>query len=261
MKNDRKTYPPPGGQYWQLSLPANTEAFGDVHVWRAALDLSAHQTAQLLSVLSSEEQDRAARFHFEQDRNRFIVARSVLRGILSRYLNIAPREMSFGFTEFGKPYINDIRHDHLAFNVSHAGGWGLFAVSRGRETGIDLEPHRHDVDIQAIGQRFFSTCEFEALSDTFGDRRAALFFQYWTRKEAVMKAIGKGLSIPSGSFDVTQVSGEVPVQVPVSADMADDDGWFALDLFAGGGWSAAVAARGGGWSVSCFEYDMSDLSG
>ena len=152
---DPPWFPPPE----HLSLGS-----GAVHVWRASLDLSPSQIERFRGTLDDDERSRADRFYFSRDRERFIVARGVLRALLGRYLNRAPESLSFSYSTHGKPaLVSESGADAIRFNLSHSHGTALYAVTCGREIGVDLEFIRCDLEAEQIAERFFSHSEIVAL--------------------------------------------------------------------------------------------------
>src|SRR3954471_1862464 len=123
------------------SPPADLALPGDeVHVWRAVLDLPPAAVMDLRRLLAADEQERADRFHFEQDRRHFIAARGMLRLLLGRYLRTAPEQLQFTYNPYGKPDLAAGPDAHpLRFNVSHSHGLALYAVTQGRRIGVDVE--------------------------------------------------------------------------------------------------------------------------
>ena len=188
-------------QRWQ-EPPANLALGADeVHVWRASLN-QPHLTLQYLNgLLASEERERAARFHFERHRSHFIASRGLLRVILGRYLNLAPERLQFKYSPYGKPFLrDDCGGEWLRFNVSHSGELALYAFSRGRELGIDIEEIRTNIEHQQIASHFFSKQEVDALQALPAHLQEEAFFLCWTRKEAYIKGIGEGAFVPSAQF-------------------------------------------------------------
>ena len=115
-------------------------------MWRSILDQTPSQIRTLQQNLAADEQARAERFYFARDRGHFIVARGVLRAILGRYLSRAPERLSFCYGSHGKPALADAFDGNaIRFNLSHSHGVALYAVTRGREVGIDLERIRSDL--------------------------------------------------------------------------------------------------------------------
>src|SRR6185295_10633961 len=155
------------------------------------------------ATLEAGELERAGRFHFEKHRRHFVVGRGGLRYVLARYLDLKPEEFRFSYGEYGKPALEEIQ-----FNMSHSHGVALFAVARDRELGVDVEHVRADFASEDIAQRFFSRVEVAAFNALQKEEQVAGFFRCWTRKEAYIKAIGRGLSEPLDAFDVTLAPGE-----------------------------------------------------
>lgn len=227
----------------------------EIHVWRASLDLPVAEKRNLNDILSSDELERAGRFRFERDQNRFVMARAILRRLLGRYLEKDPRELRFMYTSHGKPYLeNDAGHDTLCFNLSHSGAMVIYAFARKRNIGIDMEEVRHDVMIDPVMQRFFTQEECSMLDSLHESKRIESFFTYWTRKEAFIKATGEGVSFPIEQCDVSGVHEGVLSRIILPKGMSTGEHWHVLDLFPGPGYVAAIAAEGSDWTISCREY-------
>jgi 4'-phosphopantetheinyl transferase len=170
-------------------------ATGAVHVWPASLDRGAGRAAAWACVLSPAEQARAESFRFDRDRQRFIVARGLLRMLLGAYLGAAPEEVALVADPAGKPRLAR-RHgaSGLCFSLARAGGVALFAVARDREVGVDLERVDPAVGWADIAAAFFSPAERARLVALAPAERARGFFRQWTRREAWAKATGRGLA-------------------------------------------------------------------
>ncbi|HLD84198.1 MAG TPA: 4'-phosphopantetheinyl transferase superfamily protein [Coxiellaceae bacterium] len=167
-----------------------------VDIWLVSLDdVDSDQ-----SILSANELSRAARFVQLEVQNRFIKTRVALRQILSKYLVLPPKMITFDQTDKGKPFIKTT--SSLQFNLSHSGDYALIGVSAQNPVGVDIEKVREKPDLLAIAKRFFSICEYQAIKKLPIDRQTAAFYRCWTRKEAFIKAIGAGLSFPLSDFEV-----------------------------------------------------------
>jgi 4'-phosphopantetheinyl transferase len=186
--------------------------YRDVDLWLCDQDAQAEQVDSYTSFLSSDESARARRFHFERDRIRFIVGRGVLRLLLATYLAISPKEIEFAYQDQGKPYLAEHHAAKaLHFNLAHAEGKALYAISHGQEVGVDLERVHALPDAAAIASRFFSPTEYAKLDSVIGTHmEAQAFFNCWTRKEAFLKAEGSGLSRALNSFEVSLLPEEPP---------------------------------------------------
>jgi 4'-phosphopantetheinyl transferase len=152
----------------------------EVHIWQVNLDnLNLHY-------LSKNEQAKADRFKFDQHRTRFIAGRSFLRSLLSQYLQTDPMSLEFEYASHGKP---SLKQSQIQFNLAHSQHLALYAVTYDRLVGIDIEAIRPVDDLENLVKRFFLPSEHKAIQLDH-----SLFFQYWTCKEAFLKATGTGLS-------------------------------------------------------------------
>jgi len=170
---------------------------GVVHVWFAPL---AGRFEDVQHILSGDELERASRFRFDRDRNRFAIGRALLRELLERYTGLPKARIRFRYGPYGKPELAD---GDTTFNVSHSGDGAVFAFSRGLELGVDIEvlaPRASDRD---VAERFFSPREVECLVGLPPEEQGHAFLTCWTRKEAFIKAKGDGLSLSLQDFDVT----------------------------------------------------------
>lgn len=217
----------------------------EIHVWCTDLNVSQQLSIILEDTLENKERDRANRFHFEKDRHHFITARGVLRIILGSYLKLKPKRLNFLYTPHGKPKIADeIDYNYLKFNLSHSHGLALYAVSLGREIGIDIERVRTNLSFEKIAKRFFSPLEFQMLSALSPSERIEGFFNCWTRKEAYIKAIGEGLSIPLDQFDVTLNPRDEAKIISIKGDSISASYWSLYPLTPAPGYVGALAVEG-----------------
>jgi len=228
-----------------LALPGN-----EVQLWRVDLEAVAAEESRWRKVLSSDEGVRAGRFHFARDRQRFVASRALLRTVLAAYLAIDPEAVSFSYSKKEKPSLGP-RHaaSDVTFNVSHSGGIALFAFTRRRDIGIDVEQVRHDSDFAAIARRFFSADEQNQLAALSPEERVEAFFRCWTRKEAYIKATGDGLSLPLSQFDVSLRAGETNALRATRPDASQAGRWLLRDVPGGTGYIAAVCASSQDWEL------------
>lgn len=220
----------------------------EVHLWRIALGRLPAELAALAQTLSPDERERAGRFYFERDRSAFLVARGALRALLARYLGQAPAELRFSYGPQGKP---KLAHRGLSFNLAHSGALALLAVGDGAAIGVDLELIPPLFPGEAVARHFFSSDELQVLLATPARHRHRAFFTYWTRKEAFIKAVGGGLSIPLDAFDVDWPGLEGP---SVRFRGLDAPGpWSLADLAPAPGYAAAVASNSRWRLLSCWS--------
>jgi 4'-phosphopantetheinyl transferase len=213
----------------------------EVHVWRASLDQSAEAIANLAALLSQAESRRAMRYHRTADRDRFVVGRGILRKIISAYLATPPSQLRFTYGEYGKPAVSDDQNDRaLNFNLSHSGELALYAVTRGRVVGIDIEQIREDFATIEIAEHFFSRDEVVMIKSLPADQRTAGFFNCWSRKEAFIKAKGLGVSYPLDRFTVSLAPDDPPALLKVDDDESEAARWQMYELNPGIGYAAAL---------------------
>ncbi len=173
-------------------------------------DLAVDWSEALWSPLSRAERDRAERYAREDDRRRFVAGRHLIRTRLARILGCAADDVPITIGDHGRPYVAGVP----SFSLSHAGGRVLLAIADDHllRVGIDVEAIRHDIDPIALGRAICTPIEMEALRRA--PDRTALFFRLWTIKEAVLKAIGRGLLVDPRAVCV-DLSGDTPVLVAV----------------------------------------------
>jgi 4'-phosphopantetheinyl transferase len=229
---------------------------GEVHVWRASLAVCPAELERLGGVISDEERARAARFRFDVHRARFVAGRGIQRHVLARYLAVPPDSIRYDFSAHGKPSLaGEAAASGLRFNVSNSDDGLLIALTLRREIGVDLEPVRPSRDRDAVARRFFSGPENEVYGALADDERDAAFFACWTRKEAYIKAVGEGLSMPLHSFDVTLRPGE-PARLLATRGAEDRaTRWTLRELEVGDGWAAALAVEGPLGALRLYDWD------
>ncbi|MCK4828574.1 4'-phosphopantetheinyl transferase superfamily protein, partial [bacterium] len=210
---------------------------------------------RLKQLLSPVESMRAERFHFEQDRKRFIACHGILRMICGRYLNVDPRRLRFCNGKNGKPTLaNEFDNRSIHFNLSHSHGIALYGYTRDQQIGVDIE-HIHDIsEMGQIAQRFFSKTENEIFRSLPESKKKEAFFHCWTRKEAFIKAIGDGLSYPLHKFDVSLIPGEPAKLLRIEGDSKRASRWSVQDLKPAPGFVAAFAIEGGRQRLRCWQW-------
>jgi len=220
------------------SAPSTDDAI-DVVVTRPVVGPEVARAAAAL--LSDAERQRASRFLFDRDRDRFIVGRARLRQLLAARLGTRPESVELVYGAHGKPALARRFADaDLHFNVSHCDDVTLYAFSCGREIGVDVEAVRVIREADDIAGRFFSRRENQAYRALEPRDRPLGFFQCWTRKEAFIKALGDGLSYPLDRFDVSLTPGEPAEILRVEAMSGDCCGWRMESLSPAPGFVAAV---------------------
>lgn len=230
-----------------LNLEPNT-----IHLWGIELDGSPRCLERCQQWLDEGEQQRAARLVREEDRSRFALAHGGLRGVLSRYLGTGPGRIVLHRSAEGKPFLTKELGGQptITFNMSHAHGRALIAVSMGQEIGVDLERIRLDVEIAKLSERYFAPSEHATIMQATQEQRPTRFFRYWVSKEAVLKAQGVGLQALSQCVVLLGADGDgAEILVPVGSRIQNN--WTVRLLSCGEGWEGAVAAQGKDWVAQC----------
>jgi len=240
---------------WHLPPKALTLDPSEVHVWRARLDLPVSPLLELRQTLDADELARVRRFHFQEDRDRFIAAHGVSRSILARYLGVEPGSLRFVHGPQHKPYLAMATdQDPIQFNLTHSHELALVAVAKGREVGVDLERIRAEVATEPLAEHFFSPQEVAALRGLPEGLQAEAFFNAWTRKEAYLKARGEGLTLPLSRFAVSLTPGEPAELLWVRGDDQEASRWSLRHLEPGPRFVGALAAEGGNCKLACWQW-------
>lgn len=240
---------------WLPPLPGLTLRSDEVHVWRASLDLKEAWVECVSRTLSPDESERAKRYRFREDRDRYIAARGLLRVILSHYQQTAPDQLRFRYGPHGKPELDSSNlAEKIQFNLSHSGTLALYAVTLDRAVGIDLELIRPESVDEQIAERFFSSEECAALGAVHGNLRQKAFFTCWTRKEAYIKATGKGLSTLLDQFSVSLTPGKAPALLHTDFDHDEAARWSIKELLPELGYVGALCVQGDGWQLKCWDW-------
>jgi 4'-phosphopantetheinyl transferase len=230
----------------------------EIHLWWARTDLPELDLALLESFLSDDEKNRAGRFHFPHHRTRFIAAHGCLRSILGSYLDMAPDAIKLLNGPKGKPFLEKTGQDtDLHFSLSHSNDAAFIGIALDRRIGVDIEHIRPLANMESIAGRYFSENELLEIQNAPENVRAQVFFQYWTMKEAYLKATGTGLL---GLQEIPVMQDQIDIYSPTAivAD-ASDKPWSIQPLHPTPGYSASVAVEGNGSFVSVLRQFSSGL--
>jgi 4'-phosphopantetheinyl transferase len=203
----------------RLELPRD-----EIHLWLAGYDEidTGRLDGAYRALLNKFETEQQSRFYFERDRRRYLVTRALVRTVLSRYEPIAPNDWLFTNNAYGRPSVaNELKDCELFFNVSHTQNLIVLGVAKGRTLGVDVEHIRTRHASIDIARRYFAAVEVQALLETSTDRQLSRFFEYWTLKEAYIKARGMGLSIPLDKFSFSYPN-DAAIEFAVHPDLRDD---------------------------------------
>jgi 4'-phosphopantetheinyl transferase len=219
----------------------------EVHIWYASLGHAPQLQGRLLPLLSTDERKRAERFYFEADRQRSIVVRGLLRILIGRYLDIEPEAVGFTYSEFGKPALDKVAGSlPLHFNVSHSDDLAVWAFARSQPVGIDVERIRSMTDESRFAAQLFSLPESALLASLSGLDRVRAFFALWTAKEAFLKAIGMGLTIPLDRIVISLDGDGSPRLVSIDGQPEPARSWHLQSLSPVPGYQVSLAIESTG---------------
>jgi 4'-phosphopantetheinyl transferase len=226
----------------------------DVEVWLISCGSSMGSNCSG-ELLSPEERERADRFHRELDRTRFLVVHTAMRMILAEYLNVGPQEVLFSSATGVKPEFDSrFSGTGIQFNLSHSSELAVLAVARGARVGVDIEWMKPEFPIDEVAARFFSAAEISTFNALPADERVEAFFSCWTRKEAYIKALGEGLSVPLDSFDVAFGSQRAAALVGVRDNPGEVSRWRMYDLNVPNDYKAALVVEGNAHGLRQFQW-------
>lgn len=188
-------------KYWWSSF----RKAGPVTVTHVDLTPNAGREASSLLWLNEEEQVRCRQYPLPGPRRRFALCRAALRAVLCRQLDCTNERLSFGSSDYGKPFaLVDDEPADISFNLSHSGRHGLIALVPHGRLGVDVEECVPRRDFDELSEAVFGPHERSALAGVRGRDRVQLFFRLWTIKEALIKALGLGFTLDVSQFEVPQ---------------------------------------------------------
>jgi len=219
-----------------------------VHVWRVDIATTAPALDAHAGLLTADELFAVQRFAFAADRRRARATRIAARLLASWYLGAPADRVAFGREPRGRPFLPGLAD--LDFSLSHSGDLLLFAFSRQARVGIDLEAEREMDDALAIAHSFFAPDEVHALESEPSSAVATAFLRHWTRKEALLKALGTGLSMPLNEITIPVGDGACTVSTA-------EGSWSLLTFVPLSGYHATVASRQKDPQWAFFTFDPS----
>jgi 4'-phosphopantetheinyl transferase len=197
MGGEHKLYTPG----WMTTYGSEVKPIpGVIDLWLIDLDSAAPPISDLLD---KDERTRTSRFVFPSDARHFAAARGYLRLVLGKYLHCAPDSMVFEYGQWGKPFLQLATAQRLAFNLAHSNGYALIAVGWAESLGVDIEAVRPIENWRDVAANTFAPGETKSLLALAEGIQLDGFFATWTRKEAIIKLWGEGLSADLKAFEVS----------------------------------------------------------
>ena len=241
---------------WKLPPQHLTLLNSHVHIWKANISPSQRVCHYCEKLLSPDEHARAQQFKFRQHQQAFITARGILRLILSRYLHTSPQSLTFEQGPHGKPALTFPSTPPILFNVSHSHHLALYAVTLENEVGIDIEYHRLTLNLPALIQRICSPQEKMILTALSAAEQKKGFFTCWTQKEAYVKAIGKGITIPLETITVLFSQSNSEERRDLGDEKQDISTWSISEISVDSDYSAALAIQNTDSTNSYWEWSL-----
>jgi len=224
------------------SMPA--AAFDCVHLWQLDVASSDCTDQRRFAALDSSERVRAAGIRLDRDRRTFRVARATLRALLGAYLARPPRTLTIGYGACGKPHLMPCENaSELQFSVAHSGGRILYAVTRARDVGVDVERVRHIANLSSVARTILTPDEYAAWSRLNDRERVSSLYLAWVRKEAVLKGLGCGLVMRPSRIEVT-LARDALFAPTIRAECETRRSWRLYGVNQQDGWVAALALEG-----------------
>ena len=242
-------------------MPSNNPAFllkpGEIHVWLFDLDNPYQDSSTWEGHLSEEEASHSKLYRLEQDRLRFIVRRGILRKLLGEYTGLEPSGIAFQTNPYGKL---SLPSNPLKFNLSCCQSRVIFAFALEMEIGVDLEQVRPLAELERMVKGWLSPAERAGLLTLAPVSQMNAFFHIWTQKEALLKAHGKGLSMPLQEFSVSNDPNKAGQLYSINCGSDDDSHWRMISHVPEAGWWAAVCVRAEkNLQILWFMQDLVDL--
>jgi len=227
---------------WPPRSQAPPLAANEIHVWAATLSVAPGILEKYATTLAPDEIARANKFKFDKHRNRFIAGRGALRAMLGQYLNAEPTALRFAYSPNGKPQLTEgFAGSGIHFNLAHTEDLAVMAVTRIGAIGADVEAVRPMKNVEELVARFFSPRENELFQKVSADQKPGAFFDLWTRKEALLKATGEGITRSLSLVEVSFLPGEPARLLAISGSAAKAAQWCLRELSPAAGFTGAIA--------------------
>ena len=222
-----------------------------VDVWQADLNQYARCLSKLTAVLSDRERQRADTFQQPLLRNRYMAVRAITRHVLASYLSAKPADLQFTLGEHGKPALIS---DSLHFNISHTDQLLLIAVGNLPDIGVDIELIKTRSNMGGMAKRCFAERELKIWQQLSEPQSQETFYRLWTKKEAFVKATGRGIALGLNRCEVEpQIAGQL-ISIPKEYGMASD--WKITEISLVKGFCAALATPNLGFELRHLFFNM-----
>lgn len=226
----------------------------ECHIWRIPLTAPEDTFPHSTKYLSDDEKRRADKFLLPPPRRQFVLVRSALRALLGAYLGIPPGKIPFVFNLFGKPCLPP-PFAEWSFNVSHSGQQGLIAITRAGDVGVDIEQRKALQDLAGLANMIFSPEDMRVWEALPHAEQTTAFYRAWTRKEALAKALGYGLSADLRALHVSFCDSKEARVLDIDPALGPAHLWHLTPVDDEAGYDGALAVRGRDIEISCCVFD------
>lgn len=228
-------------------------ANGEIHIYAQPLSCSDDSLLALSTYLNESELTRARSYTYEKDQKTSIITRATLKQILARYVNTPPQEIHLSYGERGKPYLSAAYNGQdIRFNVTNTKEYALFAFCIGAEIGIDAEYNRAVSDLETLANETLSERERAVLFNEPEERQIKRFFEYWTHKEAYLKATGEGLCHELHDIEFLPETGTLLSLVSVTGTGVSPNRWQSFHFRFESSYDVAIITQKGQWSLAYY---------
>ncbi|MEW5814777.1 MAG: 4'-phosphopantetheinyl transferase superfamily protein [Spirochaetota bacterium] len=219
---------------------------GTVHIWLFSIKNVEPLIAKLQEILQKEEREKIDNYRVESAKQSFILSRGIVRLLLSRYIKVKPENILIVYNHNSKPEIDrSINNNSVSFNLSHSGNAILIGFAMKRRIGVDIERIHPLKKVDEIAQYVFSAGEYEEFVKLPFSKKQKVFFSCWTRKEAVIKALGLSIGETFDQFSVPLTSGRTGERITLEKYPDKNVTLFLSDLYGLGEYRAAYCIENG----------------
>lgn len=219
--------------------PRITIDTGEIHLYVMDLGDLPYSESDLVACLNTEEEARASRFINPDYGMQYRCIRGMLRNLLAHYLNTSPAWIEFSYAEHGKPSLRD--HPPLRFNLSHSSDMAAFAFCLAHEVGVDIEYMREQKNLAGMIRHVGSQQEQAELNALQEPEASQAFYRLWTRKEAFIKAMGRGLGMGLRSIHIGCQVDPALRRVEYKGELLPE--WFIQDISPPEGYKLALCSQ------------------
>lgn len=235
---------------WTQIRCINELAENTTHIWRVKITEQLTNISYFQSLLNADEITMAQSYFFRKNSHCSIISRACLRILLGNYLKCDPYSIILHKNKYGKLFLS--AESDFFFNVSHTNEFILYAFTRMVPIGIDIEDTQRNIEFLDVAKLFFTEGEVEKLNRLSGDDLRSAFFRVWTKKEAFIKAVGKGMSLLLKQFEVTVLLDEFPSIISINEKAQHD--WSLESFIPETGFQAAFSQKNKIGQVCYFSF-------